>query len=98
MPQHTKLGQRISRRDTLKIVLAPAGAALAGGWLLGCSDRAEPLGQAGASATSAGSGGELAGTAAMPVMSSGGAGGGAPEPRAGSGAAGGAGGGAGAIA
>lgn len=37
MTQYSKHRPRISRRDTLKVCLVPAGA-IAGGWLLGCSD------------------------------------------------------------
>jgi protocatechuate 3,4-dioxygenase beta subunit len=37
----------ISRRDSLKVVLVPAGAALTSHWLLGCSDGAAPALQGG---------------------------------------------------
>jgi protocatechuate 3,4-dioxygenase beta subunit len=46
--------QKISRRESLKVCLVPAGAiagsALVGGWLLGCSDQESPLGSGGSSA------------------------------------------------
>jgi protocatechuate 3,4-dioxygenase beta subunit len=37
----------ISRRDSLKVVLVPAGAALTSHWLIGCSDGAAPAVQGG---------------------------------------------------
>jgi protocatechuate 3,4-dioxygenase beta subunit len=104
MPHHPKLGQRISRRDSLKVVLAPAGAVIAGGWLLGCSERMEPIGHAGARATSAGSGAGGGGDGALQASAGasaeagtgGGGGGGSMAPSAGVGAGGGGGAGAGA--
>jgi protocatechuate 3,4-dioxygenase beta subunit len=53
MSQHTKSPRRISRRESLKVCLVPAGA-IAGGWLIGCSKDGNAMN------------GQLAGAADMP--------------------------------
>jgi protocatechuate 3,4-dioxygenase beta subunit len=72
---------RISRRDTLKLVLAPAGAAIGGSFLFGCSDQADPHEHAPPPATNSGSGG--ADSTDTPATPSGGTGGTAPQATAG---------------
>jgi hypothetical protein len=102
MKQHIQLGRLLSRRESLKLCLAPAGV-MAGGILLGCSERSpsEQTGMIGTGGSGQGAPSEMSGVGgtgssqpmAAGTTSSAGRGGSAAQPQAGANAMAGTGGG-----